>query len=266
MFDLQIYSLGLAAALTLGLGGWIASLPLKDVSIVDSLWSLFFLLMGAIYLLLAPAWGARALLVFALTALWAIRLSAFITRRNHGHGEDRRYQAIRADHEPGFWWKSSYIVFGLQALLAWVISLPLLAALLGQSPLGWLDAVALGLWLIGFFFEAVGDQQLAEFKARPENRGQVMDRGLWRYTRHPNYFGEACIWWGFFLFALAAGGWWSMLAPILMTFLLLRVSGVSLLEKDIQERRPAYRTYIERTNAFFPGPPRRSSEGRALAE
>jgi steroid 5-alpha reductase family enzyme len=180
----------------------------------------------------------------------------YITKRNRGHGEDRRYQAIRAENEPGFRWKSIYIVFGLQAILAWIIALPLLAATLGTSPLGWLDYTALVLWLIGLFFEAVGDQQLADFKARPENKGKVMDRGLWRYTRHPNYFGEACIWWGYFLFAIAAGGWWTIVSPVLMTFLLLRVSGVALLEKDIGERRPAYRDYIERTNAFFPGPPR----------
>lgn len=260
MFDFHSYSIGLAVALALGFGGWIASIPLKDVSIVDSLWSLFFLLMSGIYLLFSPETGMRATLVMALTALWAIRLSAFISWRNHGHGEDRRYRAIRADHEPGFWWKSLYLVFGLQALLAWIISLPLLIALLGQTPLGWLDAAGLGLWLLGFGFESVGDWQLADFKSRPENQGAVMDRGLWRYTRHPNYFGEACIWWGFFLFALAAGGWWAIVSPLLMTFLLLRVSGVSLLEKDIHERRPAYRSYIERTNAFFPGPPRRLNE------
>ncbi len=259
MFDLDLYLAGLAAALAMGLGAWLVSLKLNDVSIVDSLWSLFFLLMTAVFLLGAPQVGERAYLVFFLVTLWAVRLSVFITKRNRGHGEDRRYQAIRAENEPGFRWKSLYLVFGLQAILAWIIALPLLVATLGLTPLGWLDYGAVVLWLIGLFFEAVGDQQLADFKANPENRGKVMDRGLWRYTRHPNYFGEACIWWGYFLFALAAGGWWSILSPILMTFLLLRVSGVALLEKDIGERRPAYRDYIARTNAFFPGPPRRGA-------
>ncbi|EGV16063.1 DUF1295 domain-containing protein [Thiocapsa marina] len=258
MFDLGLYLAGLGAALVMGLGAWLVSLKLNDVSIVDSLWSLFFLLMAAVFLLGAAEVGERAYLVFFLVTLWAVRLSVFITKRNWGHGEDRRYQAIRAENEPGFRWKSLYIVFGLQAILAWIIALPLLAATLGTNPLGWLDYAALSFWLVGLFFEAVGDQQLADFKARPENTGKVMDQGLWHYTRHPNYFGEACIWWGYFLFALAAGGWWTIVSPVLMTFLLLRVSGVALLEKDIGERRPAYRDYIARTNAFFPGPPRRA--------
>nr|WP_242467431.1 DUF1295 domain-containing protein [Thiocapsa imhoffii] len=253
---MNLYLSGLVAALGLGLGGWLLSLKMNDVSLVDSLWSLFFLLIATVFLLGMAEVSERAYLVFFLVAIWAARLSVFITRRNWGHGEDRRYQAIRAENEPGFRWKSLYLVFGLQAILAWIIALPLLAVTLGTSPLGWIDYLAVALWLVGLFFEAVGDQQLADFKARPENAGRVMDRGLWRYTRHPNYFGEACIWWAYYLFALAAGGWWTILSPLLMTFLLLRVSGVALLEKDIGERRPAYRDYIARTNAFFPGPPR----------
>jgi steroid 5-alpha reductase family enzyme len=258
VFDLELYAAGLAAALGMAVGAWLVSIPKRDVSIVDSLWSLFFLVMTAVYLLMAPSVGDRAYIVFFLVGVWAVRLSAFITRRNRGEPEDRRYQAIRADHEPGFWWKSLYLVFGLQAILAWIISLPLLAAVLSPAPLGWLDYAAVALWLVGFFFEAVGDQQLADFKRDATSRGKVMDRGLWRYTRHPNYFGEACIWWGYFLFALAGGAWWSILAPLLMTFLLLRVSGVVLLEKDIGERRPGYAQYAARTNAFFPWPPRRA--------
>jgi steroid 5-alpha reductase family enzyme len=147
-------------------------------------------------------------------------------------------------------------VFGLQAALAWVISLPLLAATGSTAPLGWLDAAGVALWLVGMIFEAGGDWQLARFKRDPANRGKVLDTGLWRYTRHPNYFGDFCVWWGFFLIALSAGGWWSIVGPLAMSFLLLKVSGVALLEKDIGERRPAYRDYIRRTNAFFPGPPR----------
>jgi steroid 5-alpha reductase family enzyme len=194
-------------------------------------------------------------LVLFLVGVWAVRLSLFITLRNRGQGEDHRYQAIRQNHEPGFWWKSLYLIFGFQAILAWIISLPLLAAVLAPAPLNWLDYAAVCLWLVGLFFEAVGDQQLAEFRRDPRNRDRVMDQGLWRYTRHPNYFGETCIWWGFGLFALAGGAWWGLLGPVLMTVLLLRVSGVSLLEKDIGERRPGYRDYVARTNAFFPGPP-----------
>ncbi len=256
MFDLNIFASGLAIALGLALGVWLLSIPLKNVGIADSLWPVFFILLSLTYLLSAPEPNASAWFVFFLVCLWGARLGTYITRRNWGEAEDRRYRAMRTANDPGFWWKSLYIVFGLQAILAWVISLPLLAALLGQAPLSWLDAVAVPLGLLGLGVEAVGDHQLARFKAQPQNAGRVMDRGLWRYTRHPNYFGEACLWWAFFLFALAAGGWWSIVSPVLMTWLLLRVSGVSLLEQDIGERRPGYREYIECTNAFIPGPPR----------
>ncbi|MFN2166177.1 MAG: DUF1295 domain-containing protein [Anaerolineae bacterium] len=256
MFDLDIFAAGLAAALALGLTAWLVHIPLRNAGVADSFWALLFMAMGAVYLMTAPEVGDRSYLVFFLVTLWGARLSAFITRRNWGQAEDRRYAAMRADHEPRFWWKSLYLVFGLQAILAWILSLSLYAAIVSPVPLGWLDYLALGVWLLGLFFEAVGDQQLADFKARSYNRDRVMDQGLWRYTRHPNYFGEACIWYGFYLFALAAGGWWAIVSPVLMTWLLLRVSGVLLLEKDITERRPAYRDYIARTNAFIPGPPR----------
>ncbi|MCG6940095.1 MAG: DUF1295 domain-containing protein [Thiohalocapsa sp.] len=256
MFDLQIYAAGLAVVLAMAVAAWLASIRKHDVSIVDSLWSLFFLAMTITYIALAPALAERAYLLLFLVTVWAVRLSLFITLRNWGEPEDRRYQAIRADNEPGFWYKSFYIVFALQAILAWIISLPLLGVVLGATPLGWLDFAAVALWLVGFGFEALGDQQLAHFKADPANRGKVLDTGLWRYTRHPNYFGEACLWWAYYGFAAAAGAWWTIIAPVLMTYLLLRVSGVALLEKDIGERRPAYRDYIRRTNAFFPGPPK----------
>jgi steroid 5-alpha reductase family enzyme len=184
-------------------------------------------------------------------------LCIHITRRNWGGGEDRRYQAIRARNQPHFALKSLYLVFALQAVLAWVISLPLLPAILSDSPLGILDIAGAALWLVGFWFEAGGDWQLARFKADPANAARVMDRGLWRYTRHPNYFGDFTLWWGLYVIALAARGWWSIVGPLVMTVLLLRVSGVTLLERDIGERRPEYKEYVRRTNAFFPGLPRR---------
>jgi steroid 5-alpha reductase family enzyme len=194
--------------------------------------------------------------VLALLAVWAVRLAGYITWRNWGEGEDHRYQAIRARNQPNFEWKSLYLVFVLQGVLAWIVSLSLLAAIVSERPWGWLDTLGMAVVVFGIVFEAVGDAQLAAFNARPENRGKVMNSGLWRYTRHPNYFGEFCVWWGFYLIALSAGGWWALLSPLLMSVLLLKVSGVALLEKDIGERRPAYRDYIARTNAFFPGVPR----------
>jgi steroid 5-alpha reductase family enzyme len=187
---------------------------------------------------------------------WSIRLATFIGWRNFGQDEDFRYQKIRANNEPGFAIKSVYLVFGLQAGLAWVISLPLLAAINSTAPLSWMDALGVMLWLTGLIFEAGGDWQLSRFKRDSANRGKVLDTGLWRYTRHPNYFGDFCIWWGFFLIALSSGAWWSVVGPLVMSILLLKVSGVALLEKDIGDRRPDYNAYIQRTNAFFPAPPR----------
>jgi steroid 5-alpha reductase family enzyme len=260
MIEWHAYLWSLLAITMLGLLFWLVSLIRRDVSVVDSAWSLLFL--GGLIAYLAASTappGPRTALIVALVAVWALRLSAYITWRNWGEGEDRRYQAMRQKHQPGFAVKSLYLVFGLQGLLAWGIALPLAAAVSATGPLNLLDLAGVALWTLGMLFEALGDYQLARFKAQPQNRGRVMDRGLWRYTRHPNYFGECCIWWGFYLLALAAGGWWTLLSPVLMTFLLLRVSGVALLERDIGERRPGYRDYVQRTSAFLPRPPRQST-------
>jgi steroid 5-alpha reductase family enzyme len=235
---------------------WLLSLYLRNVAIVDSLWSLMFMLAGYSYALEASATAPRSVLVLSLLSLWALRLSLYITWRNWGHGEDRRYQTIRARNEPHFAFKSLYLVFLLQALLAWIISLPLYGAIQNAAPLGPLDYAGIALWLLGFVFEAGGDWQLARFKAQKGSQGKVMERGFWRLTRHPNYFGDFCIWWGLYLLAVSAGAWWSLPGPLLMSVLLMRVSGVTLLEKDIGERRPQYADYIRRTNAFFPGPPK----------
>jgi steroid 5-alpha reductase family enzyme len=238
---------------------WLISLVRNDVSIVDSLWSLMFLLVALVYGSMDGNSGPRELLIMVLVAVWAVRLSVYITWRNHGQAEDYRYQEIRANNEPGFRYKSFYIVFVLQAVLAWVISLPLAAAISGQSTIGPLDYAGVTLILVGVFFEAVGDMQLSRFRRNPDNAGKVLDKGLWRYTRHPNYFGNFTLWWGFYLIALSAGAWWTVISPLLITFLLLKVSGVALLEKDISGRRPQYRQYIRRTNAFFPGAPRKET-------
>jgi steroid 5-alpha reductase family enzyme len=257
MSELHIGFLGLLATLVPALLCWLVSVPLRDASLIDRCWPLLLAAAAAAY-----AWGLglaapRVLLTLVPLLLWALRLGLHITWRNWGHGEDRRYQAIRRNNEPGFAFKSVYLVFGLQAVLAWIISLPLLGSLLGTRPPGWRDLPGVLLWAVGFTVEALADLQLQRFQARPENRGAVMDRGLWRYSRHPNYFGECCVWWGLYLLALSAGAWWSLPGPLLLTVLLLRVSGVTLLEKDIGERRPAYRDYVARTSAFLPWPPRR---------
>ena len=258
MFDLTSYLIGLGVILTAATGCWLISLLKQDVSIVDSLWSLMFLLAAVSYAITLPETGPRTTLVLILVALWALRLAGYITWRNWGEGEDRRYRRIRSDNQPNFELKSLFIVFLLQGVLAWIVSLPLLVAQASSAPLGLVDYAGIALWVIGMVFEAGGDFQLARFKADPDNQGKVMDRGLWRYTRHPNYFGNACLWWGFGLIALAAGAWWALVSPVVMTVLLLKVSGVSLLEEDIGERRPKYADYIERTSAFIPLPPKQA--------
>jgi len=248
------YLHGFYAMLAFGFVGWVIATLRKNVTIVDSMWSLFFLL-GLLYYA-HPDFAnfnliERRNLLLIMVALWSLRLSGYLSWRNRHPHEDRRYQTIRQRNEP-FWIKSLYIVFGLQALLAWIISLPLFGAAQSAAPLNVLDDVGLALWLFGFLWESIGDYQLASFKGDPANAGKVMNTGLWSLSRHPNYFGECCLWWGYYLLALAAGAWWSFPAPLLMSLLLLKVSGVVMLEKDIQERRPAYADYIRDTPAFFP--------------
>jgi steroid 5-alpha reductase family enzyme len=246
----------LPAMLGLALIAWAVATLRRNVGLVDIFWALFFLASAACYAAAAAKLGTRDLVVLALVAVWAFRLSGYLAARNWNAPEDHRYRAMRGRHDPGFAWKSLYLVFGLQALLAWLISAPLAAAIGSTRSIGALDAVGAALVAFGIGFEAVADAQLARFKAQPSSAGRVMDRGLWRFSRHPNYFGECCVWWGFYAIAVASGGWWTVFSPVVMTVLLLKVSGVALLEKDIGERRPAYRDYAARTNAFFPGPRR----------
>lgn len=257
--DMQAYLLALALILGVGVVAWGVSVAIRNVAFVDSLWSLFFLIAAIVFASAAWPLGARGLLVTVLVAIWALRLSMYITVRNWGEPEDYRYQKIRKNNEPGFAFKSLYIVFGLQGVLAWFIAMPLVPAIMNPGGIGPIEIVATVLWIVGFVFEAGGDYQLARFKRDPANKGRVLNSGLWRYTRHPNYFGDFCIWWAFFLFALSAGGWWTVLSPVLMSLLLLKVSGVALLEKTITERRPEYAEYVRRTNAFFPGAPKGAS-------
>lgn len=238
---------------------WLISLKLRDVSIVDPFWGTGFAIVAFVSWGLNAPTGSREILIVTLVTIWGLRLSGYLLWRNWGHGEDARYAQMRAKHGDRFWWVSLLTVFGLQAVLLWFIAWPVQVVIAARStaPLGPLDLLGVALWGLGIFFEAVGDWQLARFKMLPENRGKVMDRGLWRYTRHPNYFGDFCVWWGIFLIAAAGGAYWTVASPILMAFLLLRVSGVSLLERSITERRPEYADYQARTNAFFPGPPKR---------
>ena len=256
MTELTVWFTALPALLAAAALTWVVSVARRNVTIVDTLWSLLFVLAAAMYAWAAAPPTRRAWLVLAMVGAWGLRLAVYLAWRNWGHEEDHRYRAIRLRNEPNFALKSLWLIFVFQALLAWLISLPLAGAISGDAPLGPLDVLGVALWAVGLFFEAVGDWQLARFKADPHNAGRVMDRGLWRYTRHPNYFGDFCVWWGLYVVAASAGAWWSIVGPLVMSFLLLRFSGVTLLESDIGARRPAYAEYVRRTNTFFPGPPR----------
>lgn len=261
---IPIFLQGLIVMLTLAALTWGISLRKHDVSIVDSIWSLLFLVGAITYALSNEAWSLQQIILMALLVLWSLRLSLYITWRNHGKPEDSRYREIRNKYSPNFAIKSLFIIFIFQTVLAWIISLPLWFVFTHKASLGILDGIGIALWSVGMLFEVIGDAQLAHFKKNTANqKGKVMDRGLWRYTRHPNYFGEACLWWGYFMFAASAGGWWTIIAPALMTWLLLKFSGVILLEKDIVNRRPAYRDYISRTSAFLPWPPK---DRRAISD
>lgn len=249
---------GLWLDLLLGLAAWVLCTARRNAGLVDIFWPLFFLATAGASLAYADLPGTRAILLVALVAIWALRLAGFLALRNWNAPEDHRYARIRARNEPGFAWKSLFIVFWLQALLAWVLAAPLRAAIGSGGDAGLADAIGFTVAACGLVIEAVADDQLARFRASPGNASAVLDSGLWRYSRHPNYFGEFVYWWGVWLVACAAGAAWTAYAPLLLTFMLLRVSGVALTERTIGERRPAYAQYMRRTSAFVPLPPRRS--------
>jgi steroid 5-alpha reductase family enzyme len=251
---------GLTGVLVLMTSVWLASLGKRDASIIDSFWGLAFVFLAWLYFGLGSQTVPRQLLVPVLVTLWGLRLSLYISWRNWGHGEDPRYAAMRAKYGAKFPWLSLIIVFWFQGLLAWIIAAPLWKVQVADGPpgLNWLDVLGTLVFFVGLIFETTADLQLARFRANTANRGKVLDWGLWRYSRHPNYFGEALVWWGLFLIVLSTpGAWWTVLSPVLITFLLLRVSGVTLLEDSLKTSKPGYREYIERTSAFFPWFPRR---------
>jgi steroid 5-alpha reductase family enzyme len=256
----QVWLVGLGTVSALMVATWVVSLIRRDASIVDRVWGLTFVLAAWTYAHFADPPTPRTWLVLALVTIWGLRLAGYITWRNWGEGEDKRYQAMRRKRPESFAVRSLVTIFLLQGVLAWIISLPLLAATLGgPDTLGWLDALGVFVWLVGFVFEAGGDWQLSRFLADPANRGKVMDRGLWRYTRHPNYFGDTTVWWSFLLFALATGAWWAVIGPIVMTLFIVKVSGVALTDRNMAKggsRREGYDEYVRRTNTFFPGPPK----------
>jgi steroid 5-alpha reductase family enzyme len=249
------------AVAALMVGTWLVSLALRNASIVDITWGLGFVVVAWVSALRADAASGAASVLVAMVTVWGLRLGVFLFWRNHGNGEDYRYVAMRRRWGKRFWLISLGTVFVLQGALMWIVSLPVQVAHVGDARDGALAGVALviglALYAIGLLFEVVGDAQLARFKADPTNEGKVMRSGLWRYTRHPNYFGDACVWWGVGIVAQAVTGtWWALLGPLVMNILLLRVSGVALLERSLRKRKPDYAEYVRTTSAFVPRPPR----------
>jgi steroid 5-alpha reductase family enzyme len=256
---LQLIGFGGAVIFVLVTLLWILSLILKDAGIADVFWGTGFVLSFWIFFLLGPdGCVPRKALLGVLVTVWGLRLSLHILRRNWGRGEDFRYRKWRLEAGRSWWWRSWLKVFLLQGSLLWIISLPLAAAqdCAGHPRLTMLDLLAIAVWCLGFFFETAGDWQLARFKSDPQNRGKVLRTGVWRYTRHPNYFGDAVQWWAFYMIAAASGAYWSVFSPLLMTYLLMRVSGVALLEKTLIEAKSGYSDYVQSTNAFVPWFPR----------
>ena len=253
---------GATATLVAGcmLALWLLSLALRDASIVDIFWGFGFVVIGvASFFLTEDGSSARRGLIAVLVSVWGLRLAGYLLWRNAGHGEDPRYQAMRRHWGARFPWISLVTVFALQGVLMWIVSLPVQLTMAAPGgALGPLDGLGVALFAVGLCFEAVGDWQLARFKADPANAGHVMDRGLWAWTRHPNYFGDAVVWWG--LFAVAAAvpwGWLAAVGPALMTFFLVKVSGAALLERGLARSKPDYADYVARTSGFVPRPPRR---------
>lgn len=253
------------AIIALMVAAWVVSVVIKDASIVDIIWGSGFVLVAWVAFFTGDGYDGRKWLITLLASAWGLRLSIYLFIRNHGKGEDYRYQAMRRHWGPRFPIVSLFTVFGLQGLLMFVISMPLQVAQLSGMPdsLTWIDYVGAAVFAVGLGFEAIGDFQLARFKAEPANAGKVMDRGLWRYTRHPNYFGDAVVWWGLFLIAAARPeNLLVIFSPVIMTVLLTRVSGVPLLEKSLTKRREGYAEYIARTSSFIPLPPKRAPGSR----
>jgi steroid 5-alpha reductase family enzyme len=253
MSQLHIFLSGGLAILVYVSLVWLISLAKKDAGIMDIFWGPGFILAAYTYLMVNPETTLQVSLLFGLILLWGVRLALHIGLRNAGMPEDARYANWRQQFGTRWWWYSYLRVFILQGAVMWIVSLPLLTGLQDQSDLHVVDYVGLLLFLAGFLFEAIGDWQLRQFKKDSKNRGKVMNTGLWGLTRHPNYFGEAVLWWGLTLIAIEISTLWILISPLIMTWLLIKVSGVKMLDELLIKTKPGYAEYIRTTNAFIPG-------------
>ena len=243
---------------------WQVAVRIKDVSFIDGVWGLGMAALAAMSWLHTPGHGERATLIAAMAVIWGVRLGLHLLVRWRSSGEDSRYAKIlgKAKREGRYASAALTKVFLPQAVLLFLTCLPAQLGTLasGPSPIGPLAMAGAALWLIGFVFETIGDAQLARFRADPANKGKVLDTGLWRYTRHPNYFGDTCVWWGIWLAAAEAGPWIalaSVIGPVFITFTLTRWSGKPLLEAGLAKSRPGYAEYVKRTSGFIPWPPKK---------
>lgn len=239
---------------------WVISIIVKNVSIVDVFWGAGYVLTSVFYFLNTSGNETRKAILLVLVPIWGFRLAGYLAVRNYGKGEDFRYRKFRQDYgEHRYWWISFFQTFLLQGILMWLISAPLLGAQYNGADRGLnlFDYLGMFFWLTGFVFEAGGDQQLKRFRSDPGNKGRVLDTGFWKYTRHPNYFGDSSVWWGFGFFSLAAGSYLAVLGSLLMTALIIKVSGVVLLEKTLSQSKPGYSEYARKTSAFIPWFPKK---------
>lgn len=251
----NIYLQALLVILTVMTILWIISVIIRNVSIIDVFWGIGFIITAAFYFAKTDSYSVRKIILLTLVTIWGLRLSAYLARRNLGKEEDFRYREFRRKYgEKSYWWISYFQTFLLQGILMWLISAPLLGAQFHnlKNSLGLFDILAIALWIIGIIFETGGDYQLSAFKTNPSNKGKVLDYGFWKYTRHPNYFGDATVWWSYGMFSLASGSILPVSGSILMTILIVKISGVALLEKSLTEKKPQYRDYIEKTSPFIP--------------
>ena len=260
MENLWIFGVNLLAAAGFMVIGWLISLANKNVTVADSFWGLGFILIAWLTFFAADGYAARKLILSLLVTAWGVRLFIHMSLRSWGKGEDPRYAEWRKKHGENFWIVSLFKVFLIQALFQWLISLGVQYGQLSAVPadLTWLDFLGILIWITGFSIETAADRQLSRFIADPANKGKIMNKKLWRYSRHPNYFGETLVWWGIFLIVLATPwGIWTIISPIVITYTLLRLTGVTLMEQTEFSENPEYQAYIRKTSAFIPWPPKK---------
>lgn len=243
---------------------WLISIPLRDVSIIDMFFALILFAIALNGFVLGDGVPARKQLLLILVGLWALRITVHLIKRNWGHGEDPRYTKLRTwvDDDRAFVWLSLKKVFLLQGVVIWFASLPVQVAQAYTTPvtLGWLAWAGTALWAVGLFFESVADYQLARFRGDAANKGTVLKTGLWRYSRHPNYFGELCVWWGLFLVACDnVLGLFTIIGPVLYMYLIVNVTGQRTLDKKLAREKPGYKEYMETTSGLIPMPPKKGS-------